>query len=69
MPADEYTKNLNAVIARKLEKDKTLNEETSRHWQEIAKHRYTFNRGTASDSIASQHIITSHHITSHHITS
>ncbi len=45
MPADEYTKNLNAVIARKLEKDKTLNEETSRHWQEIAKHRYTFNRG------------------------
>jgi len=39
-----YRENLAAVIAQKLEKDKTLNEESTRHWNEISKHHYVFNR-------------------------
>jgi len=44
LSAESYQINLAAVIAKKLEKDKTLNEETNRHWGEIAKHKFIFNR-------------------------
>eukprot|EP00455_Lapot_gusevi_P042256 TRINITY_DN4989_c0_g1_i5.p1 TRINITY_DN4989_c0_g1~~TRINITY_DN4989_c0_g1_i5.p1 ORF type:complete len:788 (-),score=334.16 TRINITY_DN4989_c0_g1_i5:122-2455(-) len=39
-----YQQNLEAVIAQKLEKDKTLNKETQRHWSRIGNRRYDFDR-------------------------
>jgi len=41
---EDFNKNKAAVIKRKEEKEKTLNQETSRIWQEISTHRYGFNR-------------------------
>lgn len=44
MPTDRFDKHRTAVIAKKQEKDKSLYEEAGRHWHEITRHRYSFNR-------------------------
>jgi insulysin len=40
----QFNEYLTAVIARKQEKDKTLTQETNRHWKEIDLRRFQFNR-------------------------
>eukprot|EP01121_Diplochlamys_sp_Union-15-3_P012400 TRINITY_DN3708_c0_g1_i4.p1 TRINITY_DN3708_c0_g1~~TRINITY_DN3708_c0_g1_i4.p1 ORF type:complete len:951 (+),score=168.25 TRINITY_DN3708_c0_g1_i4:43-2895(+) len=45
MPNDEWERNVASVIDRKLEKDKSLREETKRYWREIINpHLYQFDR-------------------------
>lgn len=44
MPEDQFDTNRKAVIAKRLEKDKTLSHEAERHWNEINQHRYAFLR-------------------------
>jgi insulysin len=44
MTDEKFTTHRAALIAKKLEKDKNLHQETSSHWGEIVKHRFHFNR-------------------------
>jgi secreted Zn-dependent insulinase-like peptidase len=44
MNLDQFSKHVHSVIARKSEKDKTLVNESNRHWHEITLRRYTFDR-------------------------
>ncbi|KAI9355143.1 Metalloenzyme, LuxS/M16 peptidase-like protein [Zopfochytrium polystomum] len=39
---EEFAKHVDAVVFKQLEKDKNLNQETSRHWGHIASHVYDF---------------------------
>jgi len=45
MPEDEWLRNLSSVITKKLEKDKSLKQESYRYWKEIVNpHTYIFDR-------------------------
>jgi len=44
MTEEEWEHNKNALIALKLEKDKTLNKQSTRYWLEITSHTYVFDR-------------------------
>jgi insulysin len=45
---EEWTNHCQSLIARKLEKDKSLKQEADRFWKEVASpHAYWFDRGTS----------------------
>lgn len=44
MTLEEFSTNVRAVMDLILEKDKNLNEETARHWDEVATRSYLFDR-------------------------
>ena len=44
MSLEDYASNVDAVVANKLESDKTLGDETKRHWNKIGNRRYEFGR-------------------------
>ncbi|XXQ37960.1 Insulin-degrading enzyme [Plasmodiophora brassicae] len=49
----EFDANRDAVVARRLEKDKTLSDETKRIWSQIHRHRYEFSaRSLEADEIS-----------------
>jgi secreted Zn-dependent insulinase-like peptidase len=52
MRDEEFTHHLQALITKKLEKDKNLKQEANRYWREITvPHAYIFDRGWLSRSL------------------
>ncbi|KAK9862426.1 hypothetical protein WJX84_001898 [Apatococcus fuscideae] len=43
LPRDDFEDNREALIAQKLQKDRSLLDESDRHWEQIEHHRYVFN--------------------------
>jgi len=56
MPEEEWTNNLNAVIAKMEEKDKTLGQEARKHWNEITTHAYIFDRAELTVNILKEDV-------------
>eukprot|EP00959_Pyramimonas_sp_CCMP1952_P375564 7865757-Pyramimonas_sp.AAC.1 len=42
MPAEEFEKNVSSLVSLKLQKDKSLYDESDRHWDTIWSEQYTF---------------------------
>jgi secreted Zn-dependent insulinase-like peptidase len=58
MPDEEFVHHVEALIAKKLEKDKNLKQEANRYWKEIiTPHTYIFDRGINSQHSTSLSII------------
>lgn len=56
MPEEDWTNNLNAVISKMEEKDKTLGQETRRFWNEITTHAYIFDRAELTMNILKEDV-------------
>ncbi len=56
MPEEDWTNNLNAVISKMEEKDKTLGQESRRFWNEITTHAYIFDRAELTINILKEDV-------------